>query len=684
MIWPFRRKKTEAPETRNQAVGAAYLATSGQPVWSDFSIRNATKEGIKSNGWVFRCVSMIAKGAASAPWVVMGKDEEQVPGHALADLMRRPNPHISRQDLMELLTCWLLLGGNGYLYRTQAGRKTAELWPVAPDRLRPVAPRSIDEWVSGYALDAAQRATYAPEEIVHLKYLADPDNPLIGIGPLQAAAKSVDVDNAQRAFNASTSQNRGVIDGVFSFDRPFANLDEADGIAESIREKYGKKRGFVVLGSNGKYERVAMTPAEMDFTESRKANRDEIAAIFGVPLALLSPDMATYSNLLTSELMLYTLTIIPLLDDIADTLTHNLQSELPPDARIAPDIAAIPAIRRARMEQAKTAEMLSRMGVPFDRINRALGLGIDEYEGWDKPLPTNAAGPAPVDIAETGPDTRGRAGRPHMDGRRLSLSKAERRAEAESDAEERNMARFIALLEAQRSAVFDALPRINGIARTDRETAVRNALSESGPEWEAALLEMYTETALEAGPLAVIRDLRTTAAARGLSLPKPGPEYRAEIPDGWDAVMRDYFDHEAFLLAEKSHIEDTTITQILAKVSAGLEAGLGVNAIQETIIDAGIFEPSRALRLSRTLTGTAGSIGQHSAAKYSGATHKTWHAGIGARTEHRQRNDETVEIDGRFSPKFGEAVGPRYPLDPYLPPADRVNCRCSMSFEIRD
>ncbi len=86
------------------------------------------------------------------------------------------------------------------------------------------------------------------------------------------------------------------------------------------------------------------------------------------------------------------------------------------------------------------------------------------------------------------------------------------------------------------------------------------------------------------------------------------------------------------------------------------------------------------MRLSRTITGNAASIGQQLAAQKTGATHKIWVAASDAREEHQDRDGQKVEIDGRFSRKFGETVGPRYPLDNRIPPADRVNCRCSMRF----
>ena len=78
-------------------------------------------------------------------------------------------------------------------------------------------------------------------------------------------------------------------------------------------------------------------------------------------------------------------------------------------------------------------------------------------------------------------------------------------------------------------------------------------------------------------------------------------------------------------------------------------------------------------------------MGQFVSAGQSGATHKKWvDSGFEVRPEHQTRNSEpAVGLNARFSPQFGQINGPRYPLDPNLVPADRVNCRCSMIFEVR-
>ena len=103
------------------------------------------------------------------------------------------------------------------------------------------------------------------------------------------------------------------------------------------------------------------------------------------------------------------------------------------------------------------------------------------------------------------------------------------------------------------------------------------------------------------------------------------------------------------------------------------------SAIQQAILDLGVFSEARALMLARTLAGTAASVGQLSGAMVAGATKKVWMTStFEVRDIHKKRAGELTSIDGTFSDQGYGA--PRYPLDPALGPADRINCRCSMVF----
>jgi HK97 family phage portal protein len=152
----------------------------GTPVWNDWRTDRAIKHGLQASAVVYSCVRKLATSAASVPWRV---EERQANGkwvpvqdHPIEMLLSHPNPFMSRQDLIERLTQHLNLGGNGIWHMIVQNGVPVELWPLSPDRTKPVpAPR---KYISHYEYDigGGVKKKLPAKEIVHFQF-ADPANP---------------------------------------------------------------------------------------------------------------------------------------------------------------------------------------------------------------------------------------------------------------------------------------------------------------------------------------------------------------------------------------------------------------------------------------------------------------------------------------------------------------------------
>jgi HK97 family phage portal protein len=617
------------------AIADNYLSSTGQAVWSDLTVGKAVKEGYKKNSWVYRAIRLIAIAGSSVPWIVQ-KDGEYIDEHPLSMLMKNPNPNISRQTLFELLITWLQLSGNAYLIPVVVRGNTSELWPCSPDRLHPVPDPGNDSWIKGYSKGSTAIISYEPEEVIHFLF-PDPSNPIIGIGPLQAASKAVDTDTEQQDWNKSIMQNKGVLDGVFSFKREFKNQADIDDLTDRLNEKFSGKAGRRIgaVGSEATYTRIAATPSEVDYVNGRKFNREEIFIIFGVPPVLAGVmDVATYNNYATSELVFWMSTIIPLLDDLKDTLNFSFRNELKEGEVLTYDISRVPAVRKARLDLIESGERLSKMGVPVEVINKMLDLGVTEYDGWDKTL--QAVQKAPV-------ETRS----PFE--KRSSEKKIERRDDVTDEKEKDTVERageFEAVLLATEERVLAALD-----TGGDIKYSVVN---------DQAMYDLLEKTYTQVGNKWAAKEVREAGVPGAIEL---------------------YLQNEAVILREKSLIDDSTVKTILEQVEDAHDQGLPIQTVAQALKDTGIFSAERALRIARTVVGTAASVGQFVAGQETGAQYKTWRsAGFNVRAGHEARNGETVGINERFSIRMGSSVGPRFPGDPDISAADRVNCRCSLTF----
>jgi len=401
-VFPFS-KRSSAQATSSQIVSTK------QAVWSKFTVAKATKDGYISSGWVFRAINEIKQAASSVPWMVVDKDGAPIEGHHVAQLLNRPNPSIPRQQLFELIVSWLQLSGNAYLRKVTVGGKTTELWPLSPDKTAPVAGTAAGEWVRRFDRKGPSGSTvesYLPNEIIHL-LLPNPANPLQGVSPLEAAARAVDTDVAQLNFNKAAMDNRGVLDGIFVFkDLAVAQWDT---VREKIRELYtgsANARTPGVLSAEADYIRTGMTPAEMDFLNSRKFNRDEIMLIFGVPPQLIgAQESSTFNNFSASQRIFWEQTILPLLRKMQAGLQHSLQEELRDGEEIVPDTSRIAALQDNVKDRVAASKDLWDMGVPVASLNSRFELGLKDVPNADLPWsgnpPSSAPKPSPSQTASS-------------------------------------------------------------------------------------------------------------------------------------------------------------------------------------------------------------------------------------------------------------------------------------------
>lgn len=636
-----------------------------EAIWTKWTIRNAVKEGYKSSGWVYRAVSMIAKNGASVPWVIENVETGELePGHPVGLVLNRPNSHFSRRDFFELLLTWQQLAGNGFAKKVKVQDVTKELWPVSPDRLAPKPSKEAGELISGFQRlnengEKVDTTDYTPDNTMHFKLL-DPSDPLIGISPLQAVARTVDIDIDQQKWNKAAMQNRGVVDGIFTFDRDI-DRTSFDLYKEMLKEMFGKPeraREPGLIGSNAKYQQLSLTPIEMDFLNSRKFNRDEIFIVFGVPPQLAgTQESSTYNNYSVSRRIFWEATVIPALGDLADTFNMSFYDELGQGKYIVkPDLTNVAALRDNEDEIAKTSKIYFDMGVPVSVVSERFGLNIQEYEGWDK-----SWGGAKPNLTLKGNEVK------EEDRKKYSLRTLEQRDVQKEIQKKEDIARGVgsssvfAALADQQAKVFEALKE---------GASVQTALLETNEAMRDMLQILYVASAgIFAG--SVIVD------SRGLKVDFEKRELDPLIEDNIVIMLA----QEGIILTELSLIDAFTANSITDIILDGQREGKSIGDIQQAIKDSGVFSSERALRIARTATGTAQSIGQIVAARGAGALVKIWHdSGIEVRTEHKNRDGEEVNIEGKFSSQFPGFLSPRWPLDQNIAPDDRINCRCSMTF----
>lgn len=387
-------------------VGIAPNFMLSKPLWSSFDAGVAIKEGYKSVAWVYACVKLRANAVASVPLCVdryVGGKWEEDTNNPLYRLLYSPNPDLDKNEIMRLFVTHLDLAGNAYLLKTRASPNGAplELYPLMPQGIKVIPGR--ERLIAAYEYNQGAKEIYSGTDVVHCAF-TNPDSLYYGMSPLEAAGKAVDVDNAAAAWQKISMQNRGVPDGIFSFDGDLS-LEQWEDARTMVREQYSgiaSSRAPWIL-SKAKYQQMSMTPAELDFMKTREFSMDQICAVYGVPREMINGmgdvNRASGENVRRT---FWIDTIVPLLSEIESTLNLTLAREFgtSDQIRIRFDTSSVPALQENYTDKVNNAKSLWAIGVPFNQINARLELGFDEIQGGEIGYLPSGVIPASIDFED--------------------------------------------------------------------------------------------------------------------------------------------------------------------------------------------------------------------------------------------------------------------------------------------
>jgi HK97 family phage portal protein len=278
------------------------------------------------SSWVYVAVSRIAEAGALVPLHVYkraGEGRVAVENHPLELLLERPNPFLSGFELIEQTLGVLELTGNAYWYLAGDGGTPTEIWPLRPDRVA-VVPHP-ERHIAGYLYEAGGvRVPLAPEEVVHFKRW-HPSNDYTGLSPVSAARIAIDGDRAMAQWNrAAFGEDRGVPAGIVSINEYVSDSD-FERIKREWRASYGggQRRTAFLRGGGIEWKSIGLSHTDLDFLSGRKAHRDEILSIFGVPVGLIDAN-ATEANATVAERQFIERTLYPKLVRLAQKITRDL------------------------------------------------------------------------------------------------------------------------------------------------------------------------------------------------------------------------------------------------------------------------------------------------------------------------------------------------------------------------
>ena len=244
-----------------------------------------------STGWAYACISVIADELANIDFHLYqrkGEDMQEIFNHPVLDLLYKANSFTTKFDLFWLSAQYLETTGEAPWFLKIENKLPTDILLLRPDRITTIEAKD-DRIVAGYSYQVGSKTiTIDPNEIIFLRYPA-PLSYLRGRGTMEAAAKTIDIDNFSEDFNKNFFYNAAVPNAVLKTDN---NLTDAqrERLKKSLEQNYAGKNNAhkTILLENGlDWKPMVITQKDMDFLEQQRFSRDKILGIFRVPKTAL-------------------------------------------------------------------------------------------------------------------------------------------------------------------------------------------------------------------------------------------------------------------------------------------------------------------------------------------------------------------------------------------------------------
>lgn len=672
---------------------------------------------------VARAVMFNAQNLASVPMVVELADGEVTDDHPIALLWNQgpaatPDRPIvmSARVVRETLYARAELQGQSFAYleRDSFGVPLG-IHPIYdPVQIVTTDPRAGDRdavlrgGVEGFIVShrGGTRIPLLPDEVLWLRY-PHPTIPYAALAPWRAAMWAANADAAARRWIDAEFRNGARPSAVVNlgtvtpevYERALAELrSRVDGAANAGKTLLTATAPGGVPAS---YARLSLTPEEMSYLESRKANADEVFLAFGLSPDLFRPG-STFENRREAKRAAWSETLLPKLDVAASEVDRQLAPTR--EETVGFDLSEVPALQESR--DAVVTRTVSAVNGDTLTIDEARAeLGRDPLPGGVgaftiTPYRQRAAMAAVADVAVTViDDGEERPERMIRRGGRTVVRRGRRavrtvRATVDTvTAVERMYARHerigkrevAKLAKRQERDVLRALKKLARSSVPDAErTLERTAVygrSDDGTPWTFPAVvipdgqrvtadDLFDSVYWRAETMRALESWLEGAWSEG------GQRLADKLGVSWDHLDPLVLVQMHLRLATlATHVTETTRQILQAQVlDAGVLEGESIAQLRDRIL--GTFDGLakwRAELIARTEVVGGCNAASNVVARETGVvTGRTWLATKDARTRdtHRELDGVRVGLDEPYP------NGCRFPGDPDGPAAETINCRC--------
>lgn len=665
----------------------------------------------KEIAWVFSAIRKLAWSASRVPVVMKHQatmsdaseeKQETLKDHEALALIEDPNEHGGWPSIVEASVWNLMLYGSAYIEKAHPPgnfKQVEGLYPL----------RSNVMTVEGDKKKLVKRFVYRPnfrdifferEEIVWIKFY-DPESDLSGFAPILAASGAVTIDKDAQLRAMHSLRNDSTPGMILSIPGDQLKQRELNRIYAQFdkRHKGPKKTNRpLVVGGDAKVTMGGTTPRELQVSETRRTNRDEILSVMDVPPVKAGVmENASFANAHEQNRHFWHEAVVPILTLFYDALNRQwIWPQYGRDVWLEPDLREV--LLDSEERDRRKADAISLWGSDLITKNEArekIGMSpVDDGEKFKSEsvriAPGFGGGMSSLFAAS-------KAARP---GTPLHKMKFEKDAKVVfwkgvndvAEEFERRLSviaakilsghKDVVLREFSNTFTKSAVSSGNGhvlIAKSEKrwftkDEADAEELKAKAKEFERRIFELSKDEIDAEWPI-MEQALKAVfmEAARNV-------EDNIGLDVGFDftdPAVTKYLRSKRLRLA--GDLSDTTLGKVKAVIADGIEASKSLDDVaQDLAAKFDDLEPSRSILIARTEAADASNFANVESYRQSGVIEKKeWMATPDdiTRDDHAEADGQQVGLSGSFS-VGGESL--RWPGDTANgSPGNTCNCRCA-------
>ena len=286
-------------------------------------------QAMTQTSWLFAVVDRIAASTAAVSWSLYRRmpnnEQQEVLQHPIIDLWGSVNPFYTRHEFIETsVQHFELTGEIWWLIVRNAGGRPVELWPIRPDRIRPVP--HVSEFVAGYIYSIGTMQIPLQRKDVIFIRRPSPVDPYRGIGTVQSLLMDLGAEQMAAQWTRNFFSNGAMPGGILQFDEGMSDADFERLVTRWGEQHQGVANAHrVAVLERGKWVDRKFSQRDMQMEQLRKLNRDIILGAFGIPASVMGvTESVNRANAEAGDVMFGRWILKPLLERIKQAVNERL------------------------------------------------------------------------------------------------------------------------------------------------------------------------------------------------------------------------------------------------------------------------------------------------------------------------------------------------------------------------